>query len=66
VAQLWLPDKKPGAATPGLLHDVLRKHDPGHVLLRALDHTVASAGSAGRAWSSATNPGTSRPSFASA
>lgn len=40
VAQLWLPDGKPGAATPGLLHDVLRKHDPGHVLLRALDHTL--------------------------
>lgn len=40
VAQLWLPDARPGAATPGLLHDVLRKHDPGHVLLRALDHTL--------------------------
>jgi ATP-dependent Lhr-like helicase len=40
VAQLWLPNGKPGAATPGLLHDVLRKHDPGHVLLRALDHTL--------------------------
>ncbi len=40
VSQLWLPGGKPGAATPGLLHDVLRKHDPGHVLLRALDHTL--------------------------
>jgi ATP-dependent Lhr-like helicase len=40
VAQLWLPEVKAGAATPGLLHDVLRKHDPGHVLLRALDHTL--------------------------
>lgn len=40
VSQLWLPTGKPGAATPGLLHDVLRKHDPGHVLLRALDHTL--------------------------
>lgn len=40
VSQLWLPGGKPGAATPGLLHDVLRKHDPDHVLLRALDHTL--------------------------
>lgn len=40
VAQLWMPGTKAGAATPGLLHDVLRKHDPGHVLLRALDHTL--------------------------
>ena len=40
VAQLWRPDARRGAATPGLLHDVLRRHDPGHVLLRALDHTL--------------------------
>ena len=40
VAQLWLPEMRSGAVTPGLLHDVLRKYDPGHVLLRALEHTL--------------------------
>lgn len=43
VAQLWLPDARKGAVTPSLLHDVLRRHDPDHVLLRALRHTVWTA-----------------------
>lgn len=40
VSQLWRPEARRGAVTPGLLHDVLRKHDPGHVLLRAMEHTA--------------------------
>jgi ATP-dependent Lhr-like helicase len=40
VAQLWLPDARKGAVTPSLLYDVLRRHDPDHVLLRAQRHTL--------------------------
>lgn len=40
IAQLWLPDARRGAVTPGLLYDVLRRHDPEHVLLRAQRHTL--------------------------
>ncbi|MBL8604485.1 MAG: DEAD/DEAH box helicase [Myxococcales bacterium] len=40
IAQLWLPDPRKGAVTPGLLHDVLSRHDPEHILLRARDHTL--------------------------
>jgi ATP-dependent Lhr-like helicase len=40
VSQLSTADTRPGAATPGLLYDVLRKHSPGHLLLRALDRTI--------------------------
>jgi Lhr-like helicase len=40
VAQLWLPDARRGAVTPSLLYDVLRRHDPDHVLLRAQRHTL--------------------------
>lgn len=40
VSQLSTADTRPGAATPGLLYDVLRKHAPGHLLLRALDQTI--------------------------
>ncbi len=43
VSQLTIPSGKPGAASPGLLYDVLRKHAPGHVLLRALEHTLWTA-----------------------
>jgi ATP-dependent Lhr-like helicase len=43
VSQLTINDGRPGAASPGLLYDVLRKHAPGHVLLRALEHTLWSA-----------------------
>jgi ATP-dependent Lhr-like helicase len=43
VAQLWAPDGRRGAITPGLLYDVLRKYDPKHVLLRALAHTLWTA-----------------------
>jgi len=40
VAQLWAPERGRGAVTPGLLYEVLRKHDPDHVLLRALRNTL--------------------------
>lgn len=40
VSQLWLPDARKGAVTPSLLYDVLRRHDPDHVLLRAQRHTL--------------------------
>jgi ATP-dependent Lhr-like helicase len=40
VAQLAVPTDRPGAASPELLYEVLRKNTPGHLLLRALDHTV--------------------------
>jgi len=43
VAQLLVGDGRKGAVTPGLLHDVLRRHDPGHVLLAARDHTLWTA-----------------------
>ncbi len=43
VSQLLLGDGRKGAVTPGLLHDVLRRHDPGHVLLAARDHTLWTA-----------------------
>ncbi|MEI8258857.1 MAG: helicase-related protein, partial [Deltaproteobacteria bacterium] len=43
VSQLAIPDGTPGAASPGLLYDVLRRHAPGHVLLRALEHTLWTA-----------------------
>lgn len=43
VSQLSTADTRPGAATPGLLYDVLRKHAPGHLLLRALDQTIWTA-----------------------
>lgn len=43
VAQLWTPERARGTVTPGLLYDVLRKHDPDHVLLRALRFTVWTA-----------------------
>ncbi len=43
VSQLAIPDGRPGAASPGLLYDVLRRHAPGHVLLRALEHTLWTA-----------------------
>lgn len=43
VSQLWLPDARRGAVTPGLLFDVLVRHDPDHVLLEALDRTLWSS-----------------------
>lgn len=43
VSQLWLPDARRGAVTPGLLFDVLTRHDPDHILLRALDRTLWSS-----------------------
>jgi ATP-dependent Lhr-like helicase len=43
VSQLTIQDARRGAASPGLLYDVLRKHAPGHVLLRALEHTLWTA-----------------------
>jgi ATP-dependent helicase Lhr and Lhr-like helicase len=43
VAQLWTPERGRGTVTPGLLYDVLRKHDPDHLLLRALRFTVWTA-----------------------
>ncbi len=43
VSQLWTPNARRGSVTSGLLYDVLRKHDPGHVLLRALEHTLWTA-----------------------
>ncbi|MBI5517837.1 MAG: DEAD/DEAH box helicase [Deltaproteobacteria bacterium] len=44
VSQLWSPERqRPGTVSPALLYDVLRKHDPGHCLLRALDHTLWTA-----------------------
>ncbi len=43
VSQLLVSDGRKGAVTPGLLHDVLRRHDPGHVLLTARDHTLWTA-----------------------
>jgi ATP-dependent Lhr-like helicase len=43
VAQLWAPERGRGTVTPGLLYDVLRKHDPDHVLLRALRFTLWTA-----------------------
>lgn len=43
VAQLWSPERHRGAVTPGLLYDVLRKHDPDHLLLRALRFTLWTA-----------------------
>jgi ATP-dependent Lhr-like helicase len=43
VSQLWTPERGRGTVTPGLLYDVLRKHDPDHVLLRALRFTLWTA-----------------------
>lgn len=43
VSQLSSADTRPGGATPGLLYDVLRKHAPSHLLLRALDRALWSA-----------------------
>ncbi len=43
VSQLSTADSRPGGASPGLLYDVLRKHAPGHLLLRALDRALYSA-----------------------
>ncbi len=40
VAQLTTPDARPGGASPGLLYDVLRRHAPDHLLLRALDRAL--------------------------
>jgi ATP-dependent Lhr-like helicase len=40
IAQLSTVDRRVGAATPGLLYDVLRKHGPGHLLLSALERTL--------------------------
>jgi ATP-dependent Lhr-like helicase len=40
VSQLASDRGRPGAASPALLYDVLRKHAPGHVLLRALEQTI--------------------------
>jgi ATP-dependent Lhr-like helicase len=43
IAQLTPSSGRPGAASPSLLYDVLRKHAPSHLLLRALSHTLWSA-----------------------
>jgi ATP-dependent Lhr-like helicase len=43
VAQLTVGADRPGAATPALLYDVLHKHAPDHLLLRALAHTLWSS-----------------------
>jgi ATP-dependent Lhr-like helicase len=40
VAQLSTADARPGGASPGLLYDVLRRHSPEHLLLRALDRAL--------------------------
>jgi ATP-dependent Lhr-like helicase len=40
VAQLSTQEHRPGGASPHLLYNVLRKHAPSHLLMRALDRAL--------------------------